>query len=94
MRKDTKAIVTAPTQNEPLTKSYATASLLTDLIVGKYVNHLPFHRQIQMYKRLEVTLPASTTEQWFYDVADLMRPTYYCLKDIILSKDYIQSNET
>lgn len=94
IRKDTKAIVTAPTQNEPLAKSYATASLLTDLMVGKYVDHLPFHRQIQMYKRLGVTLPASTIEQWFHDVADLMRPTYLRLKDIILSKDYIQSDET
>lgn len=94
MRKDTKEIITAPVPVEPIAKSYATASLLTDLMVGKYVDHLPFHRQIQMYKRLGVTLPASTIEEWFHDVADLMRPAYYRLREIILSKDYLQSDET
>ena len=94
MRKDTKEIITAPVPVEPIAKSYATASLLTDLMVGKYVDHLPFHRQIQMYKRLGVSLPASTIEEWFHDVADLMRPAYYRLREIILSKDYLQSDET
>jgi len=94
MRKQTKEIVTAPVLNEPLPKSYASTSLLTDLMVGKYVDHLPFHRQIQIYKRLGVVLPASTIELWFHAVADLMRPTYYRLKQQVLSKDYIQCDET
>lgn len=62
MRKDTKEILTAPVQNEPIAKSYASASLLTDLMVGKYVDHLPFYRQVQMYKRLGVSIPLSTIE--------------------------------
>lgn len=94
MRKETKEIITAPVPYEPLAKSYASASLLTDLMVGKYVDHLPFHRQILIYKRIGVILPASTIELWFHSVADLMRPTYYRLKELILSKDYIQSDET
>lgn len=94
MRKQTKEIVTAPVLNEPLPKSYASTSLLTDLMVGKYVDHLPFHRQIQIYKRLGILLPASTIELWFHAVADLMRPTYYRLKQQVLSKDYIQCDET
>lgn len=93
-RKDDEKIVTAPLPVEPIAKSYASASLLTDLMVGKYVDHLPFHRQIQMYKRLGFTVPASTIEQWFHDVANLMRPAYLRLKELILSSDYIQSDET
>ena len=65
MRKETKEIVTAPVQNEPIAKSYASASLLTDLMVGKYVDHLPFYRQVQMFKRLGVSIPPSTIEVWF-----------------------------
>lgn len=94
MRKDSKEIFSAPIPNEPIAKSYASASLLTDLIVGKYVNHLPFHRQIQMYKRLGVSIPASTIQDWFNEVANLMRPIYYRLKELILSSDYVQSDET
>lgn len=94
MRKKTKEIVTAPVQNEPIAKSYASASLLTDLMVGKYADHLPFYRQVQMFKRLGVSIPPSTIEVWFHDVADLMRTTYYRLRELILSTDYIQSDET
>ncbi|WP_234256501.1 MULTISPECIES: hypothetical protein [Phocaeicola] len=46
MRKKTKKIVTVPVQNEPIAKRYVSASLLTDLMVGRYVGHLPFYRQI------------------------------------------------
>lgn len=94
MRKDTKEIQTAPVQNEPIAKSYASASLLTDLMVGKYVDHLPFYRQIQMYKRLGFSIPPSTIESWFHDVADLMRPVYYRLRELVLATDYVQSDET
>lgn len=89
-----KEIVTAPVQNESIAKSYANASLLTDLMVGKYVNHLSFYRQAQMFKRLGVSIPPSTIEVWFHDVADLMRPTHYRLRELLLSTDYIQSDET
>lgn len=47
-----------------------------------------------MFKRLGVSIPSSTIEVWFHDVADLMRPTYYRLRELILSTDYIQSDET
>ena len=94
MRKDTNRIITAPVKNEPIPKSYASASLLTELMVGKYVDHLPFYRQIQMFKRIGISLPPSTIEAWFHEVADLMRPAYYRLKELVLSSDYVQSDET
>lgn len=46
-------------------------------MVGKYVDHLPFYRQIQMFKRIGISLPPSSIEAWFHEVADLMRPAYY-----------------
>jgi transposase len=94
MKKDTKEIVTAPAPVEPIAKSYATPSLLADLIVGKYVDHLPFYRQIQIYKRLGVSLPPATIESWFHETADLLRPLYYRLKEKILACDYVQADET
>ena len=94
IRKADKLIRTAPVQDEPIAKSYASASLLTDLMVGKYVDHLPFYRQIQMFKRLGFSIPAATIEGWFHDVADLMRPAYFRLKELVLASDYVQSDET
>ena len=91
---DTPSIITAPMPAVPLSRSYAGASLLAELMVNKYVNHLPFYRQIQMFKREGMNLSASTINGWFKETADLLRPTYYRLKEIVLQSNYIQADET
>ena len=78
----------------PLAKSYAGSSILAELMVNKYVNHLPFYRQIQMFKQLGLSIPPSTINDWFRETADLLRPLYYRLKEQVLSTDYIQVDET
>ena len=87
-------IVTAALPLLPLAKSYAGASLLAELMVNKYVNHLPFYRQIQMFKQLGISLPAATINDWFSQTSDLLRPLYYRLKELVLSSDYIQVDES
>lgn len=87
-------IIIAPLPALPLAKSYAGASLLAELMINKYVNHLPFYRQIQMFKQSGISLPASTINDWFSQTADLLRPMYYRLKEIVLSSDYIQVDES
>ena len=89
-----KQIITAPMPALPIAKSYAGASVLADIIIDKYVNHLPFYRQIEMFKQQGISIAPATINGWFQDVADLMRPAYYRLKELILDSDYIQSDET
>ena len=89
-----KQIVTAPMPVLPIAKSYAGATVLADIIIDKYVNHLPFYRQIQMFKQQGISIAPATINGWFREVADLMRPTYYRLKELVLASDYIQSDET
>lgn len=89
-----KQIITAPMPVLPIAKSYAGATVLADITIDKYVNHLPFYRQIQMFQQQGISLSSATLNGWFQDVADLMRPTYYRLKEMVLSSDYIQSDET
>ena len=94
VRKADRAVVTAPAPLKPIAKSYASASLLAELIMGKYVDHLPFHRQIEMYRRLGCSIPPPTVNDWFLEVADLLRPLYYRLRELVLGTDYIQVDET
>ena len=94
MRKADNKIVTAPVKSEPLAKSYAGASVLTELTIGKYADHLPFYRQIEMFKRLGIELKQPTIEGWFHGIADLMRPMYYRLQEYMLLLDYLQSDES
>ena len=87
-------IITAAMPALPIAKSYAGATILADIIINKYVNHLPFYRQIQMFQQEGISIAPATINDWFQDVADLLRPTYYRLKELVLSTDYIQSDET
>ena len=78
----------------PLPKSNAGSSLLAHLLVSKYQDHLPFYRQIEMFRRQGVTLAQATLNGWFSSAVDLLTPLYECLKKEVLSSDYIQIDET
>jgi len=78
----------------PLPRSNAGASLLAELLLDKYMHHLPFHRQIAMLKQVGVSLPASTVNGWFSASSDLLRALYYRLRELVLASDYIQVDES
>jgi transposase len=93
-RKDTKEIKTGEMPVLPIAKSYASSSLLADLAVGKYVDHLPLNRQIEMFKRVGVYLPPPTVNGWIRETADLLRPLHFRLQELVMQADYLQSDET
>lgn len=78
----------------PLPRSNAGPSLLAELLMNKYFNHLPFHRQIAMFKMVDVKLSPSTVNGWFQGGSDLLRALYLRLKDLVLESDYIQVDES
>lgn len=89
-----KAIKIAKMPLLPLPRSNAGASLLAELLMSKYFFHMPFHRQISLFKLAGVSLPASTVNDWFEGGSDLLRALYYRLKEIVLQSDYIQVDES
>jgi len=89
-----KAVKIAPLPLLPLPRSNAGASLLAELIMGKYMYHLPFHRQLSLFKLEGIKIPASTVNDWFVGCGDLLRALYYRLKEIVLQSDYIQVDES
>jgi transposase len=89
-----KSIKIAPLPLLPLPRSNAGASLLAELLMGKYMYHLPFHRQIALFKLEGLKIPASTVNDWFAGCGDLLRALYYRLKEIVLQSDYIQIDES
>jgi len=78
----------------PLPRSNAGASLLAELIMSKYMYHLPFHRQLALFKLEGIKIPASTVNDWFVGCGDLLRALYYRLREIVLESDYIQVDES
>jgi len=78
----------------PLPRSNAGASLLAHLIVNKYVNHLPFYRQVQMFQRDGIVLPESTVNRWFASTIDLLKPLYNEIWKQIKTLDHLFIDES
>ena len=85
-------IADLPTQVLP--RSNAGASLLAYLLISKYMDHIPFYRILEIFKRQKIILAASTVNGWFSDSVDLLRTLYETLKKDVLSSDYIQIDES
>jgi transposase len=80
--------------SQVLPRSNAGASLLAHLLVSKYQDHLPFYRQLEIFKRQKIILSASTVNGWFSGSVDLLKLLYETLKKEVLSSDYIQIDES
>lgn len=71
------------------------AGLVADILVSKYLDALPLYRQEQMYLRLGIELPRQRMCDWVQMSAErLLTPIYKALKEEILTKSYIQADET
>lgn len=55
-----------------LPKAIAGSSVLNHLLVSKYVDHLPLHRQIKMFSRIGMTLSDSTINDWIMGSVNLL----------------------
>lgn len=89
-----QTFIVAPLPEMIIPKGMASESLLADILIDKYVYHLPFYRVIQKYKELGVLLSDSTIGDWFNAVCSKLRPLYDTLRERIISSDYIQVDES
>ena len=78
----------------PIEKGIAGPGLLAQIMVDKFVDHLPVYRQIERFKREDITLSSSTINGWQESVCNLLEPLYDTLKHRVLSQGYLQVDET
>lgn len=84
----------APLPAMPLPKSMASESLLTDIVLQKFLYHMPFYRVIRKYKELGVKISDSTMNDWYAATCEKLKPLYDILLREVLSRDYIQVDES
>ena len=89
-----RRIMTPALPLAPISKCMAGASVLTDIIIGKYMYHLPFYRQIQQYREYGVSLNDSTVGGWYEAAVEKLKLLYDLLRHKILSSEYIQVDES
>ena len=87
-------VKTAGKPSQPIEKSTAGASLLSQVIVAKHADHLPLHRQAKIFRRFGVELSVQTMCGWMGQCADLLDPLYFSLKDFVLSSKVVGTDDT
>lgn len=94
-QKSGEGVLIADLPDRPINKCIAEASLLSSILVNKYVDHLPLYRQIQGFKRDYNWNPAqSTVGGWVQASCKLLEPLYNRLKQKVISSSYIQADES
>ena len=84
----------APVPASPIPKSFATASLLSQIITSKYQYGLPLYRQENLFKEYGIPLSRQTMSSWLLKCADLLKPLYDKLHQHLLQQNVIQADET
>jgi len=93
-KKCNETIVTAKQPVAPIPRSIAASGLLSHVLVSKFQDHLPLHRQESILKRIGVDIPRATLSLWVIKCAELMLPLLKLMHDRILTYDIAYADET
>ena len=87
-------VVIAPMPDMAFAKSNAGASLIASVLTGKYVDHLPLHRQGEILAREGYEVSSSTMTNWVQHGIEKLKPLYKHIVEKIRKCDYVQVDET
>ncbi len=88
------AIITASLPGRIMEKCMAGEGLLAQIVVDKYVDHLPLHRQLQRFERSGITIAQSTINDWTRNVLTQLTALYEAHKSEVLRSGYLHADET
>jgi len=89
-----KGIVIGELPSFPIPKGNAGAGLLSHIAISKYVDHLPFYRQVKQFKRADIVIAESTLNGWFSATCNLLEPLYDKLREKVQQSVYLMADET
>ena len=87
-------IITASLPGRIMEKCMAGESLLAQIIVDKYADHLPLYRQLQRFERVGVKIAQSTINDWAKAVLTHLTSLYVVHKQLVLESRYLHADET
>jgi transposase len=88
------AVISAPKPPGPFAKGLPGPGLLAFVIVGKYFDHLPLHRQENILARQGLAVSRSTLCDWMAASAELLRPLYELMAAAVLQSQWLHTDDT
>ena len=89
-----QTLIQAPVPAQIIDKGIPTAGLLAQVLVGKYADHLPLHRQETIFARAGFAIARSTLGAWVGMCGVQLQPLVDALKEEILSHAVLHADET
>jgi len=87
-------LIQAPVQPQVIDKGIPTAGLLAQVLIAKYMDHLPLYRQEAIFGRAGLALPRSTLAQWVGACGVKLQPVIDTMKALLLTRAVLHADET
>jgi transposase len=87
-------LIQAPVPPQVIDKGIPTAALLAQVLIAKYLDHLPLYRQESIFERAGLAIARSTLAQWVGACGQKLHPLVAALKVALLSRSVLHADET
>ena len=87
-------LIQAPVPPHVIDKGIPTAGLLAQVLIAKYLDHLPLYRQEGIFERAGLALPRSTLAQWVGACGVRLKPLVEAMKALLLARAVLHADET
>ncbi len=92
--KNKEGVLIGSLPSRVIERSIAGPGLLASILVDKYIDHLPLHRQGQRFKRENIPIASSTLEGWARQGLGVLNILYEHLLRQTRAKGYLQADES
>jgi len=92
--KESGKVANAPAPASVLERSYADVSLLSGLLVDKFLYHMPLYRQHQRMLQSGIMLARANLTSWVLKTAELLSPIYDAVLSSVLTSQVLAMDET
>lgn len=80
--------------DRPIERGLPTAGTIAQVVIAKYLNHMPLHRQAAHYARLGVLLATTTLYGWVEAAARDLAPIADRLLELLIQRTKIHADDT
>jgi transposase len=89
-----QTLVQAPVAPHIIDKGIPTTGLLAQVLVAKFLDHLPLYRQEHIFERAGLAIARSTLAQWVGECGVQLQPLVDALSAELLKHDVLHADET
>jgi transposase len=89
-----ETLIQAPVPPHIIDKGIPTAGLLAQVLIAKYLDHVPLYRQEGIFGRAGLAIPRSSLAQWVGGCGMKLQPLVDTLKSLLLTRAVLHADET